>query len=220
MTDDERVRRAAALLERCGVAREGLGGDDLVARADAIAAAAAEYDAARGADLAAMFDEHVADEFVARDVDATMATMTESPYLDHVPVMTGGVGRAEVRRFYAEHFIGRWPQDTSITPVARTVGPDRVVEEMVMSFTHDVEMDAIVPGVAPTGRRVELPFVVVMGFEGGKVSYEHIYWDQAAMLVQLGLLDPEGLPVTGAEQARKLLDPSLPSNRLMPHPRT
>jgi carboxymethylenebutenolidase len=104
-----------------------------------------------------------------------MATMTDSPYLDHVPVMTGGVGADEVRRFYAEHFIGKWPQDTAITIVSRTVGPDQVVVEMVMSFTHDVEMDAIVPGVAPTGRPVELPFVVVMGFEGEKVTHEHIY---------------------------------------------
>lgn len=165
--------------------------------------------------LGAVFDEHVRHEFVDRDVDATMATMTEEPYVNHVAVMTGGVGREAVRRFYAEHFIGHWPADTAITPVSRTVGAERVVDEMVIGFTHDVAMDALLPGVPPTGRRVELAIVVVMGFEGDKVSYEHIYWDQACLLVQVGLLDPRALPVTGVEQARKLLDKSLPSNTLM-----
>ena len=86
---------------------------------------------------------------------------------------------------------------------------------MVIAFTHDVQMEAILPGVPPTGRRVEVPFVVVMAFEGDKVAHEHIYWDQASVLVQVGLLDAGKLPVTGVEQARKLLDKSLPSNTLM-----
>jgi carboxymethylenebutenolidase len=166
-------------------------------------------------DLGAVFDAHVRHEFVDRDVDATMATMTAEPYVNHVPVMTGGVGRDAVRRFYAEHFIGQWPADTAITHVSRTVGAERVVDEMVVTFTHDVAMDALLPGVPPTGQRVELPVVAVVGFAGGKVAHEHIYWDQASLLVQVGLLDPRALPVTGAEQARKLLDKSLPSNTLM-----
>ena len=166
-------------------------------------------------DLGAVFDLHVRAEFVDRDVDETMATMTERPFVTHVPVMTGGYGRDAVRAFYAERFIGRWPADTSITPVSRTVGQGRVIDELVMAFTHDVDMPAILPGVPPTGRKVELPFVVVMGMEGGKVAYEHIYWDQASMLVQVGLLDPALLPVTGVEQTRKLLDPTLPSNGLI-----
>jgi carboxymethylenebutenolidase len=167
------------------------------------------------ATLGALFDAHVRAEFVDRDVDATMATMTERPYVNHVPAMTGGHGREAVRRFYADHFIGQWPADTQVRPISRTVGQGRVVDELLISFTHDREMDAILPGVAPTGRRVELPFVVVVGTEGGKVAYEHIYWDQASLLVQVGLLDPEGLPVAGVEEARRLLDPTLPSNTLM-----
>ena len=167
------------------------------------------------ATLGALFDAHVRAEFVDRDVEATMATMTERPYVNHVPVMTGGFGREAVRRFYAEHFVGKWPADTQVRPVSRTAGQGRVVDELLISFTHDVEMPAILPGVPPTGRRVELPFVVVMGTEGGKVAYEHIYWDQAGLLVQVGLLDPAGLPVVGAEAARKLLDPALPSNTLI-----
>jgi carboxymethylenebutenolidase len=79
-------------------------------------------------------------------------------------------------------------------------------------------MEVFLPGVAPTGRKVTLPLVVVVGFDGtGKVAHEHIYWDQASMLAQIGLLDKTRLPVTGAEQAARLLDPSLPSNTLIPN---
>ena len=166
-------------------------------------------------DPGAAFDAHVRAEFVERDVDATMATMADAPYVTHVPVLTGGYGAAEVRQFYATYFVGRWPADTQMKPVSRTIGQGRVIDELVVSFTHDVEMPAMLPGVPPTGRRVELPHVVVMGIENGKIAYEHIYWDQASLLAQVGLLDAAVLPVTGAEQARKLLDPSLPSNELI-----
>jgi carboxymethylenebutenolidase len=158
-------------------------------------------------DIASVFDDHVANEFVHQDLQATMATMSDEPYVYHLPPMTGGVGFDGVRSFYGAHFIGKWPADTRITPVSRTIGEDQVVDELVVSFTHDIEMDAIVPGVAPTGRQVRLPFCVVVRFEGGKVAHEHIYWDQASLLVQLGLLDPSGLPVTGAQQADNVVDP-------------
>jgi carboxymethylenebutenolidase len=167
-------------------------------------------------DIAAVFDDHVAAEFVDMDLDATMATMTADPYVNHVPVMTGGVGFEGVRRFYGDHFIGKWPKDIEITPVSRTVGEGQVVDELVLSFTHDIEMDQLLPGVAPTGRPVRLAFCVVVGFEDGKVSHEHIYWDQASLLAQVGLLDPAVLPVTGAEQAANVLDPRAhPLNELI-----
>ncbi|MDQ3671998.1 MAG: nuclear transport factor 2 family protein [Actinomycetota bacterium] len=170
----------------------------------------------RRSDLGAVFDEHVAAEFVHLDLDATMATMTDDPYVNHVPVMTGGVGRDEVRRFYGRHFIGKWPADIEITPVSRTVGDQQIVDELVLSFTHDIEMDQLLPGIAPTGRQVRLPFCVVVKFEDGKVAHEHIYWDQASLLVQVGLLDLAELPVTGAEQAENVLDPRAhPLNGLM-----
>jgi len=156
--------------------------------------------------LARVFDDHVTAEFVDMDLDATMATMTGDPYVNHVPVITGGVGVDGVRQFYGDHFIGKWPQDIVITPVSRTVGDDQVVDELVLSFTHDIEMDQLLPGVAPTGKHVQLAFCVVVGFEDGKVAHEHIYWDQASLLVQVGLLDRSGLPVTGAEQAENVLD--------------
>ncbi|QUR68211.1 nuclear transport factor 2 family protein [Mycobacterium spongiae] len=166
-------------------------------------------------DLSAIFDEHVASEFVAKDVNATMATMSRDPFVNHVPTMMGGVGREQVAAFYDKYFIGRWPADTTIVPVCRTVGADRVVDEMIMSFTHDIGMPAFLPGVAPTGRAVMLPVVVVMGFEANKVAYERIYWDQASLLVQIGLLDEALLPVTGVAQARKVLDKDLPANTLL-----
>ena len=157
-------------------------------------------------DIGKVFDDHVAAEFVDMDLDATMATMTDAPYVNHVPVMTGGVGSEGVRSFYGAHFIGKWPRDITITPVSRTVGDDQVVDELVLSFTHDIEMPQLLPGVAPTGKHVQLAFCVVVGFEDGKVAHEHIYWDQASLLVQVGLLDRAGLPVTGAEQAENVLD--------------
>jgi carboxymethylenebutenolidase len=167
-------------------------------------------------DLGAVFDAHVKAEFVDMDVAATMATMAPEPYLTHVPTLTGGTGRAQVERFYRDHFVGHWPDDVQMKPLWRTVGQNRVIDELVVSFTHDREMRVYLPGVAPTGRKVVLPHVVVMGFdEAGRVAYEHIYWDQATLLVQIGLLDPALLPVAGAEQAKRLLDPMQPANEMM-----
>ena len=166
-------------------------------------------------DLGAIFDEHVADEFVAKDVAATMATMIAEPFVNHAPTMMGGVGGRAVADFYRRYFVGHWPADTEIIPVSRTVGTDKVVDEMIMNFTHDVAMETFLPGVAPTGRPVRLPVVVVMGFEAGKVAFERIYWDQASLLVQVGLLDETTLPVTGAAQAEKVLDKDVPANHLL-----
>jgi carboxymethylenebutenolidase len=167
-------------------------------------------------DLGAVFDAHVKAEFVEKDVAATMATMAPEPYLTHVPTLTGGTGRAQVARFYRDHFVGHWPGDVQVKSLSRTIGQNRVVDELIVSFTHDREMRVYLPGVAPTGRKVVLPHVVVMGFdEAGRVAYEHIYWDQATLLVQVGLLDPALLPVAGAEQAARLLDPTHPANEMI-----
>jgi carboxymethylenebutenolidase len=165
--------------------------------------------------LGAVFDAHTDAEFNTRDIEATMATMSDGPHVTHVPTMTGGSGRDQVRRFYETWFIGRWPEDTVVKPISRTVGESQVVDEVMISFTHDCDMPALLPGVKPTGRKVTIPFVVVVGFRDGKIEFERIYWDQASMLVQIGLLDPSALPVCGAEQAARLLDPSLASNTLI-----
>ena len=166
-------------------------------------------------DLVALWEAHCRHEFETRDVDATMATMVSNPYVYHVPTLTGGVGHAELKRFYKYHFIGGNPPDTAMTPVSRTVGADQIVDEMIFSFTHTSEIDWMLPGIAPTGRRVEVPLVAIVRFRDGKVAHEHIYWDQASVLVQIGKLDPKGLPVAGVETARKVVDNSQPSNALM-----
>ena len=132
-----------------------------------------------------------------------------------MPTLTGGVGHDQLKRFYKYHFIGGNPPDTGMTPVSRTVGADQIVDEMIFSFTHTSEIDWMLPGIAPTGRKVEVPLIAIVKFVDGKVAHEHIYWDQASVLVQIGKLDPAGLPVAGAESATKVRDNSRPSNALM-----
>jgi len=120
-----------------------------------------------------------------------------------------------LREFYSKRFIPQMPPDTAMTPVSRTIGADRVVDEMVFEFTHTIKMDWMLPGVAPTGKRVRVPLVVIVNFRGDKLAHERIYWDQASVLAQLGLIDAARLPVAGVESAEKVIDPSLPANRLM-----
>ena len=156
--------------------------------------------------LGAVFDQHIKHEFQDHDVDATMQTMTKEPCVHHVPVMTGGIGYEGVYNFYKNHFIGKMPDDTKIVRISRTVDKEQVVDELILSFTHDKEIDFMLPGVPATGKYVEIACVVVMNFKDGKISHEHIYWDQASLLVQIGLLDPKLLPVTGGEQAKRLLE--------------
>lgn len=162
-----------------------------------------------------LWEEHLSDEFATRDTNATVDTMVPDAYVNHVPVMTGGVGREQLREFYSKHFIPKMPPDTQIEPISRTIGTDRLVDEMIFRFTHTMEMDWMLPGVAPTGKKVECALVVIVHFQDGKLAHEHIYWDQASVLVQLGLLDAAKLPVAGGETARKVLDRNLPSNQLI-----
>jgi len=163
-----------------------------------------------------LWERHLQAEFKDKDARASCDTMVANPYVNHVPVLTGGVGRPQLEHFYGCYFIPGMPADVELVPISRTVGYDRIVDEFVFRCTHTVRMDWLLPGVPPTGRRLELVTVVVVSFEGGKIHHEHIHWDQASALVQLGLLDPTNLPVAGDETARKTLDPTaVPSNLLM-----
>jgi carboxymethylenebutenolidase len=163
--------------------------------------------------MADLFAQHM-DAELAGDLETTMATMTDNPHLVNVPSMVGGSGREGVRAFYADHLIGKFfPPDVEFTDVSRTIGDGRLVDELIISFTHTQEIEWMLPGVAPTGRPVTVAFVVIVGVEDGKIAYEHIYWDQATVLVQLGLLDPAGLPVAGGEAAAGLLHAALPGPR-------
>src|SRR5438552_6815269 len=166
-------------------------------------------------DLVALWEAHCRYEFETRDVDATMATMVAAPYVNHIPTMTGGVGHDQLKRFYKYHFIGANPPDTRLVPMSRTVGTDSLVDEMLFSFTHTSEIDWMLPGVPPTGRKVEVPVVAIVQFRDGKLVHKHIYWDQASVLVQIGLLEADKLPVAGVESARKVLNRALPANALM-----
>ena len=167
------------------------------------------------ANLGELFDAHCAAEFEAIDVEATMATMTDSPHVHNVPTNIGGVGYAAVRDFYTNYFVGHVPPDTTAETKSRTLGESSVVDEVLFSFTHTEPIDFMLPGIAPTGRRISIPLVVVVGFEGNQVAYEHIYWDQASVLAQAGLLDPTTLPVSGADQATALWDHTHPRNALL-----
>jgi carboxymethylenebutenolidase len=165
--------------------------------------------------LQALWDEHLRHEFETHNTEDTLATMVEDAYVNHIPVMTGGVGKPALREFYSKYFIPQMAPDTELIPISRTIGTDQLVDEMLAKFTHTVQIDWMLPGIAPTGKPVEVAVVVIVKFRDGKLAHEHIYWDQASVLVQVGLLAPGTLPVVGVESARKALDPNLPSNALI-----
>ena len=164
--------------------------------------------------LIEVWEAHTAAEFVQKDADAAIATMTDNPVLIHVPVGTGATGREKLRRFYREIFIPQAPPDFAIELLTRSVGQNRIVDEFIVRFTHTVRMDWFAPGITPTGRRLVVPHVGVVAFEGGKIASEHIYWDQATVLLQLGVIR-DGLPALGKDQADRLSNPDAPANMLL-----
>lgn len=190
----------------------------------------------RDTDLEAIWDNHTRLEFETKSADQTMKTMVAQPYVNHVPTMTGGIGAKDLRRFYHDYFIPGNPETLSIKLLSRTVGVDRVVDEMLCTFRHTCEVPWMLPGIPPTDKEVEVVLVSVVCIRGGKLYHEHIHWDQATVLVQVGLLDPkyippsfktatEGrekevqtLPVVGREGARKVVDETVgDSNQLIPN---
>ncbi|MEE2661686.1 MAG: hypothetical protein VYB39_01540 [Pseudomonadota bacterium] len=166
-------------------------------------------------DYVALFADHIRHEFETRDVDATMETMIEEPYVNHVATLAGGVGHEMLKRFYKYHFVDQNSLDRESITVSHTLGPDRVVIELVVRFKHDQVLDRYFPGIPPTERYVELATVLIVKFRGDKVCHEHIYWDQGSALKQIGVLDADNLPIAGAEAARKVLDVTRPSNIFM-----
>jgi carboxymethylenebutenolidase len=154
--------------------------------------------------LAKLWEEHTKHEFSTRDTDATLATMVDDAYVNHVPVLTGGSGKSALRIFYKRDFIPNMPPDTKLIPISRTVGEEQLVDEMIFSFTHTQEMPWMLPGIPPTNRYVEVALVAVVRFRNGKLAHEHIYWDQASVLKQIGLLTDPGLPAFGIESAQKV----------------
>lgn len=155
--------------------------------------------------LSELWEEHTFHEFDTRDTAAVLETMVDDAYVNHIPVMTGGYGKAELQAFYSSDFISKMPPDTKLTLVSRTVGVDQLVDELIFSFTHSDEMPWMLPGVAPTNKYVEVPLVAIVRFRDGKLAHEHIYWDQASVLKQIGLITDSSLPVFGAETAKRVV---------------
>src|SRR5215218_2748062 len=127
--------------------------------------------------MVALWEQHIAAEFQKHNVEATLPTMTLDPHVIHMPVMTGGAGLEGVREFYSKYFIPGLPPDNEIVLVSRTIGLNRLVDELVYRFTHTIEMPWMLPGVPPTGKRVAVPVVAIVEFQDGKIASEHIYWD-------------------------------------------
>ena len=164
--------------------------------------------------LSDLWDQHLAAEFGMKDVEQILATMVPHPSVNHVPVMTGAIGREQVRDFYTNVFLPQLPTDIETTPISRTIGQERVVDEFVSRFTHSIQMDWLLPGIPATGKVIETSTVVIIQFENGKIHSERLYWDQASILAQLGLID-RSLPVLGAELAQQVRQPVLPMNTLI-----
>ena len=140
-----------------------------------------------------------------KDVGATMATLNHNPHVHHIPTMVGAMGLENVRQFYTTLLKRQFfPPDTEMTLISRTIDEHQLVDEMIFKFTHNSEIPWMLPNIPPTGKRIEIPLVVIAGFENGKITHEHIYWDQASVLVQLGLIDKQFLPVFGIETAHKM----------------
>ncbi|KAH9836779.1 uncharacterized protein C8Q71DRAFT_857983 [Rhodofomes roseus] len=171
-------------------------------------------------DIEAIWEEHTYFEFEVRSVAKTMGTMVQEPYVNHVPTMTGGVGREALTTFYRDHFIFSNPPDAALKTVSRTVGADRVVDEFIFHVTHTTMIDWLLPGVPPTGKKLEIPMLGVINVRGDRLYHEHIWWDQGTVLKQAGLLPdvvtvPTStgprklkLPVAGVEAARMLVNES------------
>jgi carboxymethylenebutenolidase len=172
-----------------------------------------QYNASEKA-LIEVWEAHTAAEFEQKDADAAIATMTDHPVLIHVPVNTGATGKTELRKFYKETFIPQMPSDVELQLLSRSVGQNRLIDEFILRFTHTVRMDWFAPGIEATGNRLVVPHVGIISFENGKISSEHIYWDQATVLTQMGLLN-KNLPVLGDTQCDRLLDANAPVNQLI-----
>jgi carboxymethylenebutenolidase len=145
--------------------------------------------------IADVWDEHLKCEFETHDVEGAMNTMVKEPYVHDVP--TGGIGHDGVYDFYKNHFIGKTPADTNIVHISRTVSNDQVVDEFIFSFTHDTELEFMLPEITPTDKHVEVHLVAIIKFDGDKIAHEHIYSDQASVLAQIGLIGTIGLPIMG-----------------------
>ena len=165
--------------------------------------------------ITGLWDTHLEAEFAHKSPDEAMATMTDDPQVTIIPTLIGGRGTEELHHFYAKHFLNQLPPDMDVTSLTRTVGQGRVVDELVIRFTHTVQMDWVLPGVPPTGKHIEFAMVVVVYTENGRISAENLYWDTASIMRQAGLITDPKLPILGAEHARNMIHHTAPLNELI-----
>ncbi|KAJ7367871.1 NTF2-like protein [Mycena albidolilacea] len=175
-------------------------------------------------DLEAIWEEHTYFEFEVRSVAKTMGTMVAEPYVNHVPTLAGGIGRKQLSAFYRDHFVFSNPKDTRMQTISRTVGSDRVVDEFIFHATHDTQIDWLLPGVPPTGKKIAIPMLGVINIRGDRLYHEHIWWDQGTACMQIGILPTHvpvdgktlRLPIAGVESATLLVDErAVPPNEMM-----
>ncbi|CAB4825487.1 unannotated protein [freshwater metagenome] len=156
-------------------------------------------------EMLSILEKHVEAEMLG-NLDLTMATMTDNPHLLNVANMMGGDDYDGVKKFYNDHLVGKFfPPDVEFNRISLTIGTNQIVEELVINFTHTRMVEWLLPNIEPTNKKIKICLVVIAGIKDKKITHEHIYWDQASVLVQIGLLDPKGLPVVGSQSADKLL---------------
>jgi carboxymethylenebutenolidase len=154
--------------------------------------------------LLSQWHQHSYAKFELKDADAVLETMSDNPHVFCIPSGSGAAGREGVRDFYAHQFLPGIPPDLDMLPISEVFAEEHVVTECVMKFTHTVRMEWMLPGVPPTGRRAELLLVAIARFENGKIASKHIYWDAAALLFQLRLVDSAAV-AAGVRSAAKVL---------------
>ncbi|KAE8152186.1 hypothetical protein BDV25DRAFT_75028 [Aspergillus avenaceus] len=169
-------------------------------------------------DLEERWEEHLEAKFFAMNLSDTMEPYVNhlNPAVTYTPTVSGGIGQHALRRFYEQSFLRALPPSMRLRLVSRTVGADRVVDELHAAFQHTQEVPWMLPGVPPTEKQVEIMLVSIVSLRAGRLYSEHVYWDQASVLVQVGLLDPklvpqgvqgvDRLPVVGRESARRILE--------------
>jgi carboxymethylenebutenolidase len=132
--------------------------------------------------------DHLQGEFTSRNVEESLATMVEDASVCHVPTGSGGAGKSVLRRFYRDEFIPSIPEDWGITLSKRLVTENHIAEEAKLRFHHTRQMDWFLPGIAPTAKLIEIEIVIFVDFRDGLMAAERIYWDQASVLRQIGML--------------------------------
>jgi carboxymethylenebutenolidase len=139
--------------------------------------------------LQRIWEQHRDAILVRGDPDVALANTVPVPSVRHIPAMTGAAGRDDLRRFYAEYVLPCLPADLALTPVSRTVGRLRLVDEVAVSFTHDRVLPWLLPDIEPRHREVEVQAVAIAAYERGLLSSVRVHWDHATLLAQLGCLD-------------------------------